>query len=183
MNRAHVLVPVLFAALSGGPALAGDHGITGPDVQAAQNPSTDTVQLAQAMSSDDFVEILKPDTRGLGIIPSVDMQVRFAYNSAVLSEEARILLRELGTALVSDDLGPYRFEIAGHTDATGTEVYNVGLSERRASAVRNYLTGNFAIGPDRLQSVGLGETNLLLPDDPTAAANRRVQISNIGSGG
>ena len=69
------------------------------------------------------------------------------------------------------------FSIEGHTDSVGTKVFNQGLSERRASAVSNYLSSN-KISADRLNAIGFGENN---PIDTNVSAsgrsnNRRVEI-------
>jgi flagellar motor protein MotB len=47
--------------------------------------------------------------------------------------------------------------------------------------VARYLISELGIEPKRLQTVGKGETELLHPDDPENAENRRVQIANLGS--
>ena len=115
--------------------------------------------------------------------PSMNFAVEFELGSANLTSEAMSVLDELGVALASDTLSPFDFRISGHTDATGPETFNQQLSEQRARAVRNYLTGNFSISQARLDSVGLGETMLLVPDNPAADANRRVEIMNVGADG
>ena len=112
--------------------------------------------------------------------PSMSFQVEFAFASAELDPTARALLDELGTALASEQLAPYRFRLTGHTDAVGEAGYNKGLSERRARAVREYLVSKFSISRQRLDSVGMGESRLLDQDRPDAAVNRRVEITNIG---
>lgn len=115
--------------------------------------------------------------------PSISLNVLFATNSAELTPQARRLLDELGRALTSADLSPYRFRIEGHTDTTGSADYNMLLSERRAQAVRDYLVQRFGISRTRLETVGLGQTRPAVPtganvDEPR---NRRVHIVNIGS--
>lgn len=170
------------------------------------SPSLDTsgqyVQVAQAVTTEDWIEALKTPvdaaelrvrdriTRGLRVeatdpppASGVQFKVQFAFGSADLTDEARTVLNELGTALVSEQLSPYRFRITGHTDAIGESAFNIGLSDQRAQAVRNYLTANFGVGQARLESVGLGESMLLEPSNPAADANRRVEIMNVGAGG
>ena len=115
--------------------------------------------------------------------PSIDLKVTFEFASAVLTEEAMELLAPLGRALVSAELAGYRFALAGHTDAVGSEAYNQDLSERRAKAVLDYLVENFAIDPARLQSVGYGESRLLDAANPLSGVNRRVRITNMGKAG
>ena len=115
-------------------------------------------------------------------IAAVSITVRFATGSATLSPAAERELAPLGRALASPDLAPYRFRIEGHTDTVGTPEGNRELSERRAAAVRAYLVRRFGVGPDRLEAVGLGETQLLVPtgDQVPEGRNRRVQVLNIG---
>jgi OOP family OmpA-OmpF porin len=115
--------------------------------------------------------------------PSISLNVLFAVNSAELTPQARRVLDELGRALTSADLSPYRFRIEGHTDTTGDPGYNLALSERRAAAVRDYLTQRFGISATRLDTIGLGQTRLAVPtgDNVNEPRNRRVHIVNIGS--
>lgn len=115
--------------------------------------------------------------------PSISLNVLFAVNSADLTPQARRVLDELGRALTSADLSPYRFRIEGHTDTTGSADYNMMLSERRAQAVRDYLVQNFGISRTRLETIGLGQTALAVPtaDNVNEPRNRRVHIVNIGS--
>ena len=89
------------------------------------------------------------------------------------------MLDNLATALTTD-LASYRFVLEGHTDAVGSDRYNLELSERRAEAVQSYLRELYRIAPERLTTVGKGERELLLPDQPKAAPNRRVRVVNQG---
>ena len=91
-------------------------------------------------------------------------------------------LDQLGQALSSPQLAADKFKIAGHTDTVGDAGINQTLSEQRAAAVKSYLESKFNIPDARLQAVGLGETDLLVPTPPQTPnqANRRVQIINLG---
>jgi outer membrane protein OmpA-like peptidoglycan-associated protein len=111
--------------------------------------------------------------------PAVDLEVRFEFDSAELTPMARAVLDNLATALTTD-LAPYRFVLEGHTDAVGSDLYNLELSERRAEAVQSYLVELYRVDPGRMTTVGKGERELLLPDQPTAAPNRRVRVINRG---
>ncbi|MCP3981793.1 MAG: OmpA family protein [bacterium] len=71
-----------------------------------------------------------------------------------------------------------KIRIEGHTDSTGDDAHNQGLSERRARAVVDYLKAQ-GIDGDRLQAVGLGEAQPTA-DNATPAGrqqNRRVVIA------
>lgn len=107
---------------------------------------------------------------------AMDFEVYFPFDSAELTSRARQDLIALGQALASADLRPHRYLIAGHTDGVGQSAYNQALSERRAAAVRAYLTETFPIASDRLVSVGFGQERLKLPAEPRAAINRRVEV-------
>lgn len=113
--------------------------------------------------------------------PAINLNVQFALNSDRLTDQARAQLNQLGTALQGEALKPFRFEVAGHTDATGSDSYNLALSERRAQAVYRYLISQFGIDASRLTPIGFGETKLLDSTQPDNPANRRVQITNLGS--
>jgi outer membrane protein OmpA-like peptidoglycan-associated protein len=118
-----------------------------------------------------------PGSAGSGVVP--DLKILFPFNSAELTREAKAQLDILGRALASPDLRPFRFRIAGHTDAVGSETYNEGLSARRARAVVDYLIERHGIPRERLAAVGLGERELADPADPASAANRRVEIRTL----
>jgi outer membrane protein OmpA-like peptidoglycan-associated protein len=111
--------------------------------------------------------------------PAVDLEVRFEFDSYRLTPMARAVLDNLATALTTD-LAPYQFILEGHTDAVGSEGYNLELSQRRAQAVQDYLRELYQIAPARLSAIGKGESELLLPEQPRAAPNRRVRVINRG---
>ena len=111
---------------------------------------------------------------------SIDLQVNFEYASAVLSADARIVLDNLGSALSDDALRGARFRIAGHTDARGSDAYNLALSRQRARSVADYLTRQHRIAVKRLDVQGFGRSQLLDAANPESAVNRRVQVTNLG---
>lgn len=144
-------------------------------------------------SVDEFVTSLKPaepQLRMRGIKPAatkteppaVSMQLQFGFNSAELSPESKQSLDNLSVALKSPDLKPFTFMIEGHTDASGSESYNLSLSERRAKSVMDYLVGVHGVDVSRLRVVGKGESSLLDSDDPNNGVNRRVAVVNVGEG-
>ena len=70
-----------------------------------------------------------------------------------------------------------KVEVAGHTDSIGTDSYNMGLSLRRANAVRDYLISK-GIAAENLTAKGYGESQPVA-DNQTAAGrfkNRRVEL-------
>lgn len=138
----------------------------------------------QGQTRQDFIDQLAPKTRGLTVAndqPKMDMRIQFEFGSAGLTEGARQVLDELGAALQSDELAGFSFSLVGHTDAVGSDEYNLELSQSRAQAVKDYLIDKFDIASDRLQASGVGEAEPADPSDPDSALNRRVAITNLGS--
>lgn len=138
----------------------------------------------QGQTRQDFIDQLAPKTRGLTVAndqPKMDMRIQFEFGSAGLTDGAKAVLDELGAALQSDALAEFRFSLVGHTDAVGSEAYNLELSRSRAQAVKDYLTGKFGIDAGRLQASGVGESDPADAGDPDSALNRRVAITNLGS--
>ncbi|MCX7176052.1 MAG: OmpA family protein [Proteobacteria bacterium] len=113
--------------------------------------------------------------------PSVDLEVNFNYNSATLSPDAFQVLDNLGKALSDPELQSSSFMVAGHTDAAGSEAYNLALSKRRAQTVAKYLRDKHHIEPSRLRVEGYGKRRLLDAANPLSALNRRVEVVNLGA--
>ncbi len=88
-------------------------------------------------------------------------------------------LTKLGLALRDPKLASSDFLIVGHTDALGTDKYNLRLSQKRADSVRSFLVKAFNIEARRLIAIGYGEEKLKVPNAPEADENRRVQIVNL----
>jgi len=144
----------------------------------------------QAASSDELVEKLTPSssgmrTRGMRNLtpeekakeaaPSVDLSIQFEFDSAKLLPESKPLLNNLAKAINSDNLKSYTFLVEGHTDAVGSAEYNQRLSNQRALAVASYLSA-LGVSRSRLKTYGKGSGNLLFPEKPDSAENRRVKI-------
>lgn len=112
--------------------------------------------------------------------------IKFAYDSAFLSPDARTILNGLCNTLKADlSLNPESgYFVLGHTDASGSDDYNRRLSQRRAEAAKQYLVSDCGIASARLEAIGMGEERLLANFSPRAANQRRVEIQvNIGSDG
>lgn len=71
------------------------------------------------------------------------------------------------------------FLIEGHTDAVGSDIDNLSLSDRRAESVANLLTDHFGIPPENLTTQGYGEQYLKIPTDGPERQNRRVSTRRI----
>jgi outer membrane protein OmpA-like peptidoglycan-associated protein len=102
--------------------------------------------------------------------------ITFASDSAVITPESAATLEEVRAALAAEL--ELRVEVAGHTDSTNTDAYNLDLSARRARKVVDLLVQRGA-DPSRVQSQGFGRTRPVA-DNATAqgrALNRRVEVS------
>lgn len=71
------------------------------------------------------------------------------------------------------------FMVEGHTDAVGSEIDNLTLSDRRAQAVAEILSGVFQVPPENLVTQGYGQQYLKIPTQNAERANRRVAIRRI----
>ncbi len=104
-------------------------------------------------------------------------EIRFTVNAYTLSDEAKAVLSELVGELKRENRDVY-IEVQGHTDATGSEAYNLELGKARAEAVVNYLHREHQIPLHRLSSYSYGET-MPVADNATKAGralNRRVVV-------
>jgi OmpA-OmpF porin, OOP family len=99
--------------------------------------------------------------------------VTFEFNSAVLTASSRPILD--GVAKGLKEHHRLKVEVQGHTDAIGSAVYNMGLSQRRADAVRDYLVRQ-DVPAGQLSAKGYGKTEPVASNATAAgrAQNRRV---------
>jgi len=71
------------------------------------------------------------------------------------------------------------FLIEGHTDAVGSDVDNLSLSDRRAESVALALSDRFQVPPENLSTQGYGKQYLKIPTDAPERQNRRVTVRRI----
>src|SRR4029079_304674 len=109
-------------------------------------------------------------------LPAIDLEVFFNFGSAEITPEAPPILKKLDAALSDEKLKGSVFLVAGHTDAKGSDAYNLSLSDQRAKSVAEFLIENFHIDPKQLVAIGFGEEKLKNGENPLAPKNRRVQV-------
>jgi outer membrane protein OmpA-like peptidoglycan-associated protein len=99
----------------------------------------------------------------------------FDFDMATLKSESFPELNRVVTLMTEKP--SMQVEIAGHTDSTGPDNYNMDLSERRAKSVGNYLIEK-GITKERISIVFFGETKLIDSTNTKAgnAKNRRVEF-------
>ncbi len=111
--------------------------------------------------------------------PFVINNVYFDFDKATLREESK---NELNNAIRWLKKNPdIRVEVGGHTDAKGSDSYNIRLSRARAKSVYNYLVREGKIDPARLESTGYGERMPIASNstDQGRQLNRRVEFKII----
>jgi outer membrane protein OmpA-like peptidoglycan-associated protein len=121
----------------------------------------------------DGINVTRTDEDELKV--TVNNEILFDFNSAGLRSSSRDELREM--ANVFNRYGDTTIAVQGHTDSVGSASYNQRLSERRASAVVNYLE-DLGVRGSRLDAVGYGESRPKSSNDTSSGRqrNRRVEI-------
>ncbi len=104
--------------------------------------------------------------------------VTFATDSSDLSPAFFNVLNSVGKVLAEYEQTVV--EVAGHTDNTGSDAYNQGLSDRRASSVSAYLSAQGVIS-QRLITLGMGEARPIADNSSASGrqTNRRVEITMV----
>ena len=103
---------------------------------------------------------------------NVGDRVFFQYDRVELTPEARATLDRQAAWL--KQYGQVTVTIEGHCDERGTREYNIGLGNRRATAVKNYLTA-LGVSPSRVAIISYGKERpaVLGTGDESWAQNRR----------
>ncbi len=112
---------------------------------------------------------------GDNIILNMPGNVTFATDSADISSSFYRVLDDV--ALVFDEFDKTYVNVDGHTDNTGSDAYNMDLSQRRSGSVAAYLVSR-DIMPQRLIVHGYGESRPIVGNDTPQGRqmNRRVEL-------
>lgn len=110
---------------------------------------------------------------------SAALVVNFELNSSHLTSESRNALDSIAAVIGDELMSHTKIQVEGHADVSGSDSYNLTLSEKRARTVRDYLVEHHGISPERLSSVGKGESDLYDRLNPYSGQNRRVEFVNI----
>lgn len=110
--------------------------------------------------------------------------IHFEFDKSTLNKDAQDALKRNIIQLKENP--KIRMRVAGYTSESGTEIYNQGLSERRAQSVKDYLVQENLFAGDKISLIGYGETRLAIREvDPSninskaAKANMRVLLEII----
>ncbi|MDE0853512.1 MAG: OmpA family protein [Nevskia sp.] len=134
-------------------------------------------------------EVLPPAPPPVPVQPSLSganhrfEDVHFAFDKYNLTEYAQASLDSDVTSInkLSGNFPSLKVDISGHTDWIGTDAYNQALSERRATAVKDYLVRK-GIDAGRIRTYAYGESQPVAPNTTAEgrALNRRAEISTKG---
>ncbi len=142
-------------------------------VSARQQAENDAQALRQRLR-DQLNAILATRDTARGLIVNMS-DVLFDFNQSTLKPGAREKLAKVSGILLA--YPTLHLSVEGHTDSVGTDEYNQTLSEKRAGAVRDYLTSN-GIAAASVAAVGMGKADPVASNDTAAGRqqNRRVEM-------
>lgn len=116
------------------------------------------------------------------LVPVIDLNaITFETGSAAIRPDQAPALSRLGRLMKSYiDANPREiFLIEGHTDAVGSAVSNLALSDRRAESVALAMTEYFDVPPENMVVQGYGEEFLKVPTQAAERENRRASVRRI----
>lgn len=130
----------------------------------------------QAEELEEDLEGATVERVGEGIKITFDSGILFDVDKSALTPNAEANIRELAETLKKYD--DTNILVEGHTDATGSDSYNMNLSERRAESVMSY-AASIGVDRSRFQIKGYGETQPVATNDSETGRqqNRRVEVA------
>jgi peptidoglycan-associated lipoprotein len=154
---------------------------TPPPAQDVQQPATPDVadQTEDLLQSADL-QVVNDELKRRGFSPDI----YFDYDEATLSDDTRDKLSRNADLLKSQ--AQFSMTLEGHADSRGTNEYNLALGERRANAVRDYVT-SLGVPANRLRTISYGKERPVCTEDTEScwSQNRRAHMvitgrSNVG---
>jgi outer membrane protein OmpA-like peptidoglycan-associated protein len=145
------------------------------DPQAAAKPATAKADSSVNAKAGSSATASNARRESKADASALALPVRFAFGSANILPAARVQLDALAEGIKL--LAPGSIvTVEGHTDAVGSEAYNLELSRVRAQAVHDYLVQCHGIDAARLKTVAYGEGRPIEGTGTKDAVNRRVQF-------
>jgi len=135
------------------------------DISFPEVSTEGTAEIKSATQCEQLFENLKGDNK-----------INFAYGRAEIRDPASLaLLQRLADA--AGRCASFRISVEGHTDADGSEAYNLDLSRRRAEEVVRLLVG-YGVNGENISGGGYGETRPVASNDTPEgmAKNRRIEF-------
>ena len=129
-------------------------------------------QAAEIQNAIPNAEVIR---EGEGIIVKFDSGILFGVDKSELQANARQNIDNLAASL--NKYPDTDIMVIGHTDASGSDSYNMTLSQKRAASVRDYAVSK-GVSSGRLKTVGKGENEPIASNDTVEgmSQNRRVEI-------
>jgi outer membrane protein OmpA-like peptidoglycan-associated protein len=144
-------------------------------------PAVDIAVLSQELNSNVGKGVAQlPNWSTLASLPQCAVEIDFENNSVAIEPKSYHTLGVIADAIHYPRLLPYRFLVVGHSSSTGGAAHNLKLSGERAQAIAEALTTTFGVAPQRIMAIGVGQEWPIDPANPASAANRRVQLINLG---
>ncbi|MCS7231385.1 MAG: OmpA family protein [Elusimicrobiota bacterium] len=137
-----------------------------------------TPQEVTPPTVEEKIEVEEPSVRGEEFISIPELQnVYFEFDKFDLTNEAKEILRKNADYLIANP--QYEILVEGHTCECGSNEYNLGLGQKRASAVRDYYI-NLGVKANRIATISYGEEkpvnpNAGPPDSSLCKPNRRAE--------
>jgi peptidoglycan-associated lipoprotein len=145
----------------------------GPEVPKASDRSGEEAEQARRLQEDRLRA--EAASREAARTAFINENIHFAFNSSVLTEQARQILEEKAKYLRTNP--GIAVTVEGHCDERGTDAYNVALGQRRAESTKNFLAF-LGISADRLNAISYGEERPIAvgQNEASWAKNRRAQF-------
>jgi OOP family OmpA-OmpF porin len=190
MNTTHrlAIASLLTAVLGCAPAItwAADTAPSVVDPTAAPldvgNATPDADSIKEGLFPEDACKELEASGfKCMGFKPAIKYSLpasSFSAGSAIVPELLKRQLDVFADVLKGKRGTGRQVKIVGHADASGSQVGNLSLSQRRAESVRAYLISKGA-DADMLTAVGLGSAEPKNKADPFSSENRRVEIGRV----
>jgi outer membrane protein OmpA-like peptidoglycan-associated protein len=142
--------------------------------QVARDQAEHDAQAMREKLKEQLNAILQTRDTARGLIVNLS-DVLFDFNQASLKPGTKEKLAKVSGILLA--YPSLHMNVEGHTDSIGSDEYNLKLSQRRADAVRDYLTAN-GINSANIQAIGLGKAGPVASNDTAAGRqqNRRVEM-------
>jgi peptidoglycan-associated lipoprotein len=148
------------------------------DVQAPAAPEVNDQKEDRLMSSD--LQVVNDELKRRGFSPDV----YFDYDESNLSDDTREKLSRNADLLKGNP--QFSVTVEGHADSRGTSEYNLALGERRANAVRDYLS-SLGVVANRMRTISYGKERPVCTEETEScwSQNRRAHMiitgrSNVG---
>ena len=122
---------------------------------------------------------MEPDVRDMATREVPELKtVHFSYDSDILDESARAVLKDNASYLKSH--ADMKVQVAGNCDQRGTVAYNLALGQRRAAAVRSYYK-SLGVAKNRVATISFGKEKLVCSESTEACweKNRRAATLEV----